>query len=168
MRHVKLDMTVLGNDMINTIRSTGLDTLNQVFQNVTKTDFQKTIITSLELYSKSSIARDVAERLIYIFAALEYVFLKNNTESIQQNVSERMAIFKGGTIKEKKEIVSNFKTAYSLRCSFVHHGYEIKPIEELKKFMECVWTIFILLIKNITKFDSKELFIEAIEEKKFT
>jgi len=83
----------LSNDMINTIRSTGLDTLNQVFHNVKKTDFQKTIITSLELYSKSSIARDVAERLIYIFAALEYVFLKNNTESIQQNVSERMAIF---------------------------------------------------------------------------
>ena len=141
--------------------------INQ-YPSLSPPDFQETIITSLELYSKSSIARDVSERLIYIFAALEYVFLKNNSESIQQNVSERMAIFKGDTIKEKKEIVSNFKTAYSLRSSFVHHGHEIKAIEELKTFMKCVWTVFISLIQDINNFESKELFIEAIEERKFS
>jgi hypothetical protein len=157
----------LGNDKIKTILSTGLEILNNVTENENQTDFQKRILTSLHLYSRSSIARDIAEKLIYIFAALELVFLKNNTEPIQQNVSERMAIFMGGSIREKQEIVSNFKKAYALRSSFVHHGYEIEPLRDLKKFMENVWIVFVTLIQKLDQFESKDLFIQAIEDRKF-
>jgi hypothetical protein len=158
----------LSNDLISTILNTGLDALNNVLQNDKKTAFQKTVISSLKLYSRCSIGRDIAEKLIYIFAALESMFLKNNSEPIQQNISERMAIFKGGTLKEKKEFIANFKTVYSLRSSFVHHGYEIESLKELKNFMEYVWVVFVKLIKSINRFESKESFIDAIEEKKFT
>jgi hypothetical protein len=156
----------IDNNLVHTIKTTGLDILNQVFENKQKTDFQKTVITSLELYSKCCIARDLAEKLIYIFSALESVFLKNSNEAIQQNVSERIAFFEGGTVEEKKEIISNFKKVYSLRSSFVHHGYEIELIEELENFMKRVWCIFMKLIKNINKFESKELFIQSIEDRK--
>jgi hypothetical protein len=57
---------------------TELGTLSSLLTADTLTDFQKTLLEALLLYSKSSLAKQVSDKLLYILVALESVFLKDS------------------------------------------------------------------------------------------
>ncbi len=133
-----------------------------------KTPFQDTSLDALSLYSKSSLFKTIEDKLIYILIALEYMLLKNENESIMQNIGERIAFFITTNSVERKRIVERTKTIYSLRSKFIHHGQNIDDIQKLQDFMFDAWRFFQNLILNINRFNTKEEFITKIEEVKFS
>lgn len=131
----------LSTSQIAELRSHGIDTLNGILTRPRRTDFQEDVLAALRMYSKSSLTKDFADRLVYMLVALESMFLRNSSEPIVDNISERMAFFAGQTVTERRAIVSNVKKTYGLRSSFVHHGRAIgiDEIATLEEFMVTAW-----------------------------
>ena len=112
--------------------------------------------------------RELSDKLVYILVALESLLLKNENEPIQQNIAERMAFVVGQTVDERKSVVKLVKEIYGLRSRFIHHGNTIDDIETLGKFMLHAFVFFINISLNINNFNTKELFIESLEEMKLS
>jgi hypothetical protein len=116
---------------------------------------------------KSTLQTDLADRLVYIFAAMESLLLRNE-EPIQQNLGERMAftiVSKEDTrrVEARRAVIRNLKDAYALRSKFVHHGHGIDELETVRAFMTNAWVLFTSLTKTIHSFDTKEDLIDHLE-----
>ena len=144
----------------------GLGILSGLLQKTSLTEFQKSIIDSLTLYSQATAEKELSNKLVYLLAALEGIFLKNDTESIQQNLGERIATLIGKELKDKKDIIKNIKTTYGLRSRFLHHAFSIDDSSELEKFMFNAWVAVNSVINNYDRFSTKEDFVSAIDDRK--
>jgi hypothetical protein len=156
---------VIDNSLLSMFKR-DLEILSNLIIQDDKTEFQEKLLDSLMLYSRSSLAKNLTDKLVYTLVALESILLKNENESIQQNIGERMAFLIGKNISERKSIIERLKKAYEFRSAFLHHGRAIDNIEVLKKFMIDVWGCFIQLIHNAYRFKTKGQLIDEIEERK--
>jgi len=157
---------VIDDLLLSKLKSPGLEILSNLLVQDCKTEFQDKVLDSLLLYSRSSLAKNLADKLVYILVALESILLKNENEPIQQNIGERMAFFIGTNLSERKSIIKNLKKAYTLRSSFIHHGRTVEDLETLKEFMLNAWMFFSQLIQNVNHFNTRGQFIDAIEDRK--
>jgi hypothetical protein len=77
---------VISDDALAEYRENGLDILSGLLKKDKLTDFQSEMLQALLLYSKSSTANDIAEKLIYILVAIESMFVMNRQEALQSNI----------------------------------------------------------------------------------
>jgi hypothetical protein len=159
---------ILKNEFIDMIRNNGLDILSDVLLQKNKKDFQSQVLNSLYMYSRCALAINVEDKLIYILVAIESVLLKNDSESIQQNIGERMAILVERTAEKRKQVIKKVKEVYAARSGFIHHGRTIDETESIATFMFNSYRFFQILIMDINKFENKLEFIEKIEEIKLS
>lgn len=145
-----------------------LDILDDILIKDEKTEFQESCMDALLLYSKSSLAKSVSDKLIYILIAIEYILLKNENEPIMQNIGERIAFFITDKREERKQIINRVKSVYTLRSKFIHHGHSIDDLQTLERFMFDAWLFSQALILDINRFKTKEQFITKIEEVKLS
>jgi len=157
---------IINDQEISLFRKGGLDLLSNLLLLDQRTKFQEKILESLYMYTKSSLLKDWSDKLIYILVALESILLRNDSEPIQKNVSERMAFFIGRGLNERKSIIKSVTNTYGLRSKFLHHGYMIKDLFTFEEFMMHAWKFFSQLIQNANQFKTTEEFIEAIENVK--
>lgn len=158
----------IDDNMIAHMYASGLATVSQLLTKNNPTRFEQTLLDALTLYSHATRERELASKIIYILAALEGVFLKNDTESIQQNLRERIATILGKTLSQKKEIIRNINTIYGTRSAFLHHAHTINQIEELGKFMYFAYMSLTTAVQNHDRFPSSQEFIAAIDDLKLT
>jgi hypothetical protein len=130
--------------------------INDLITNAKRNQFEESLFNALLLYSKSSLTKSSSDKLIYIFAALESVLLKNASEPIMQNISERIAALVGQSGPDRKDIIEIIKDIYGHRSSYVHHGSSIDQNEKLEKFLRIVWETFHKLLINKDSFSNKE------------
>lgn len=151
------------------ISNSAMSGFNEVLLIKDKNEFQKKVYDALKIYSKHTLRRNPFDKLLYILIALESVLLRNETEPVQQNLAERIAFAIAKTIEERRKIVKTIKKIYSIRSKFVHHGDQtIKEREELDSFLNIAWRMFVLLTQNINSFKTKDEFITALENLKFS
>lgn len=132
-----------------------------------KSDFQKRLLDAMLLYSRNSVAREPVDKLVYIFAALESMLLKNSSEPIQDNIALRVAHLVGEDMPSRKQIAATLKAVYSQRSSFVHHGLSIESAAAVSEFMVNAWTCFNSLMRRTGSVQSKDALIDQLDEKKF-
>ena len=156
----------LDRESVTKVFETGLGILSELLRKTTITEFQKSILDSLTLYSQATSEKDLSNKLVYLFAALEGILLKNDTEPIQQNLGERIATLIGRDLKDKKDIIKNIKTTYGLRSRFLHHAYTIDDYSELENFMYNAWRAMNIVINNHDRFATKEDFVSAVDDQK--
>jgi hypothetical protein len=142
----------------------GLEALSRLQVSENRSSYQERLLDALQLYSKSCLSKDLADRLIYILIPLESIFLKDENEPIQQNIAERMAFFMRNRASERREIIAILRKVYSLRSSFLHHGKSLEDVETLRVFMRIAWECFCYLIQNVDRFRTVEQLLSAIEE----
>ena len=151
------------------ISNPAMSGFNEILLIKDKNEFQKKVYEALKIYSKHTLRRNPFDKLLYILIALESILLRNETEPVQQNLAERIAFAIAKTTDERKNIVKTIKKIYSIRSKFVHHGDQtIKEREELDNFLNIAWRIFVLLTQNINSFKTKDEFITALEDLKFS
>jgi hypothetical protein len=131
-----------------------------------KSDFQTKLLEALLLYSRNSVAREVADKLVYILASLESMLLRNDSEPIQKNIGERMAFLIGPTVEARKAIIANVLETYARRSSFVHHGQGIDATDTLAIFMLNTWTCFYRMLELSSQFETKDALIQSLEDRK--
>jgi len=144
----------------------GLGILSELLRNTKLAGFQESILDSVTLYSQATCEKDLSSKLVYLLSALEGILLKNDTESIQQNLGERIATLIGKELEDKKDIIRNIKTTYGLRSRFLHHAHTIDDYSELEKFMLNAWRAMNIVIENHNRFATKQNFVSAIDDLK--
>lgn len=154
--------------MAHQMYAAGLSTVSQMLSENGLTKFEQTLIDALTLFSHATRERELASKIIYLLAALEGVFLKNDSEPIQQNLRERIATILGKDLSEKKEIIRNINTVYGIRSAFLHHAHTISQVEELGRFMYFAFMALTTAIHNHNRFPSSQEFISAIDDLKLT
>jgi hypothetical protein len=159
----------LSNAEISRYKQTmGFDNASELLTLERRTDFQEKLLDALLLYSRSTREKDLAGRLVYMLVAIESILLRDEHESIQQNVGERMALIIARTLEPRRATVRHLKDAYRLRSKFIHHGETIDEVETVKTFMLDTWRLFITLVKASHKFDTKAQFIASIDAMKLS
>lgn len=160
----------IDNHLLATIKESGLDRINGMLNSNKMTPYQTILIDTLQIYSRSGLAKLYSDKLVYLLVALETLLLRNGSESIQQNVGERLAFALAKAPAERKKIAKNFKDVYNLRSKFIHHGndIEIEQLDILLEFMMNTWNFLRLAIINADIFRTKEDMIDALENIKYS
>ncbi len=149
-------------------RKCGLDIISDIVIKPKPTDFEKAILSMAYLYSKAAFTSDPMSKVVYVLSALESTLLKNHSEPITQNLSDRLAIFIGQELEERKTIVKNIKAIYGIRSKYLHHGYTDDEQSDLSQFFTFAWVFFVMLVTNSKNFSTKIDFLNWIEDKKFS
>jgi hypothetical protein len=160
----------LTNQDLNEYAEIGLGFLGSLLHKKDLTDFQEKLLESLYLYSKASLAKNIADRLVYTLVALETMFLKDANEPIQDNISLRMAFMHPVPVEERKLIVKNIRDTYALRSSFIHHGknISIEDLDTLKKFMIDTWLCMIELVTFASRNVTRQQFFDELETRRLS
>jgi hypothetical protein len=161
-RPLVIDSTWLAN-----ARSAGLDTLSALYIKTNPNEFEQVVLNMASLYARAAFTKNPLEKLVHCLSAIESTFLKTESEPIQQNIGERMAMFTRGKIEERKEVIRNLKAVYSLRSRYLHHGHSTADLKELEGFYMNTWILFVQLLSNVDRFKSKEELLSFIDDMKF-
>lgn len=158
----------LSNEELQMYAETGLDVLSNLLKAEKLTDFQKSVLEALFLYSRSSLAKQLSDRLVYILVALESIFLKDCNEPIQDNISLRMAYMQPVSVEERHAITRNVKATYALRSSFIHHGHSISVDDTatLQEFVKNAWFSLQALVPLAVTEITKEEFFNNLEDRR--
>jgi hypothetical protein len=159
---------VLDSSTIAEMRSHGLDQLRDLDARAERTEFQDALVEALLIYARQNLAKNTVEKAIFIFAALEAMLIQNETEPIQQNIADRLALVVGQSLQERRAIARSVKKCYGLRSRFLHHGDTSGDSQELEGLMRCTWSFFRGLIVQNDRFVSKADLLNQIENVKFS
>ncbi len=148
----------------------GFDTLVRLMneEEENRTDFQNDILRAISIFSKSSRAQSLTDKLLYAVLALESILLKDQSESLQKHIGERMAFLIGQTVEHRRDIISNYKIAYALRSRAVHHGRSVTEESALVTFLPNTWHTLNKLITVADKFPTKQDMIATVDDVKFS
>ena len=103
-------------------------------------------------FGRAALTADLREKMIWYCAGLESILLRDSSEPILQNLSERLAMFAYDTVQERTVALKDVKEAYALRSRFVHHGLQV----------------FRRIVKNAHHFGHKVDFVEYIDRMKLS
>lgn len=136
-----------------------------------KSDFETAALRSLVLYSRATRHRNLSEKLLHIFAALESLLLRNESEPIAMMMGDRLAFAVGTTLDQRREIVKSVRDVYSVRSEFVHHGVEEPPdsdqLARLEAFLATVGQLFFKLGEFLGSVSTKSEFLDALDARKY-
>ncbi|WP_223788545.1 HEPN domain-containing protein [Marinicella meishanensis] len=156
------------NDVIK-FNEVGMSHLSVLASQDNKTEFQDMILNMAYLYSKASFSNDPMEKLILMLSSLESSLLKNQSESIQQNIAERLSMLIAEKLQDRKAIIKNLKEVYSLRSKYLHHGHSSQDIKNLSQFFLNMWVFYVQLITSEKHaFKTKAEFLEYIDDYKLS
>ena len=150
------------------LRKSGLDAMSALLNDDDPNEFKRAILNALIIYSKSAFTAEPVEKVIYILSSLESMLLKNETEPIQQNLAERMAIFIAGDLATRKKVISNVKSIYGVRSGYLHHGHQRSEIDSITEFMNSTSVFYVRLLANAEQFSTRLEFVSAIDDAKLS
>jgi hypothetical protein len=70
-------------------------------------EFALRVRSSILTYSRGMTFPDISDRLVYLLSALESLFLKDTSEIIQQNLTERIAFVTVIEVDDRMRVVAN-------------------------------------------------------------
>lgn len=150
------------------IRTIGLDTISAILKSDSPTNFEKSILNAIFIYSKAAFTADPIEKIVYILSSLESILLKNENEPIQQNLAERIAIINAQELEKRKFVIKTFKAVYSVRSKYLHHGHSSSELQLVSDFLMQAFIFYTQLLANAFRFRTREDFINAIDDRKLS
>ena len=123
---------------------------------------------SIGLYTQGSMKIGVADRLMYTFAGLESLLLRDQREPLAQNIGDRLAFALEAEPSRRQELVRLVKDAYDARSRFVHHGHDIKDLTLVGRFLEAVWKFYVLPLPRALHHRTRIEFIESLDQIKYS
>jgi len=160
------DPWVIDDALLREFQASGLTAIGSLFAKEGKSDLETAVLDALFLYSKAPLVPDTAEKLLYIFAALESILLLNATEAITQNIGERLAFLVGSDADSRLRVKKVVAEAYAVRSSFVHHGERVEDFD-LTELLMAAWNGLHAMVGNAARFKTKEELLKTLERHKF-
>jgi len=158
----------LSNETILKYRQVGLDKAAALLRSDTPSPFQKKLLEALLFFSRSGLTSDLSERILYIIVALETLLLRDRSESLQQNIAERVAFLVARNPKDRLQVVADVKAGYHFRSEFVHHGASMDELGTLQKVMDHAWNFLNIALRNSDGFKTQDDLFDFIDHLKFS
>jgi hypothetical protein len=146
----------------------GLAAYDAILRKDASTAWEADVLASIELYGQSMLSGAVADRLLYVFAALESVLLRDAREPLAQNIGDRLAFALEKDAGVRRALVQVVKDAYDARSRFVHHGQKVKDHALVASFLEAVWKFYVLVLPASLHHPTKLAFIDSIDAIKYS
>ena len=159
---------VLSDELRDSLLDAGLSEVRDILGRASRTDFEEALVTSIVTFGRAALTPDLREKMIWYCAGLESILLRDSSEPILHNLSERLAMFAYDTVQKREEALRDVKEAYSLRSRFVHHGAEIDEGEVVNRFAHHGHRVFCRMAKNVHRFSRKVEFVEHIDRLKLS
>ena len=154
---------------VNDFATMGLGHLHAALLNPERSEFQVAALSALFLYTRASTRAELTDRLVYVFAALEGLLLKNQSEPIIQNIGDRLGFALEMLPDKRMATVKLIKDAYELRSRIIHHRAQIRDVETVRLAFQCAWRFFVLVVlPALPTCKTKAEFIEDIERVKYS
>ncbi len=154
-------------DQVAALTPDVLPALRSLASNQTS-EFRRLLFDALLLYCRNSLEIDLSGKLVFIFAALESLLLRDSNEPIQKNLGERMAFLIGTTLDRRKAIAKNIEDMYKVRSSFIHHGGQVTEDGTIVQFLYNAWDCLHGLLSAVDTISTKSELIVALENRKFS
>lgn len=136
-----------------------------------RSEFEDEALKSVMLYSKATTYRNISEKLIHVFAAIEALLLRNDNEPIVSGLADRLAFAVGGKPHERKAIAKRVRKVYSMRSGFVHHGRATgskgEDLATVENFLMDISQFYVNLGSNLHRFGTRLELIEGLENLKY-
>jgi hypothetical protein len=126
------------------------------------------VMNALLLYARSSLHTELSDKLTYILTPLEAILLFNPQNFSTQDLAERLVLLVDKDLEGRKKALDVTDKIYNLRLKFVYGEHKNEDVETLQEFMTIAWSFFINLIAYSDKYETKEEFIKAIDNLKFS
>ena len=159
---------VLSDNLRDILLVGGLSEVCGILARDKRTDFEEAVLAGMVTFGRAALTADLREKMIWYCAGLESILLRDSSESILQNLSERLAMFAYDTVQERTVALKDVKEAYALRSRFVHHGAEIDEGEVVNRFAHHGLQVFRRIVKNAHHFGHKVDFVEYIDRMKLS
>jgi hypothetical protein len=160
------DPWVIEDAVLREFQSSGLTAISDLFAKEPKSELENVVLDALFLYSKASLVPETAEKLLYIFPALESILLLNESEAITQNIGERLAFLVGSDPDSRLRVKKVVAEAYAVRSSFVHHGERVEDFD-LTELLMAAWNGLHAMVGNAARFKTKDELLKTLERHKF-
>ena len=158
----------LSDDLRDILLDVGLSEVRDILARSSRTDFEETLLLGMVTFGRAALTPDLSEKMIWYCAGLESILLRDSSEPILHNLSERLVMFAYDTVEERTVALKEVKAAYSLRSRFVHHGAEIEEGEVVTRFAHHGLQVFLRIAKNVHHFSGKVEFVEHIDRMKLS
>ena len=159
---------VLSDELRDILLDVCLSEACDILARASRTEFEEALLMGMVTFGRAALTPDLREKMIWYCAALESVLIRDSSEPILQNLSERLAMFAYDTVQERTVALKDVKEAYSLRSQFVHHGAEIDEGEVVNRFAHHGLEVFRRIAKNVHRFSRKVEFVEHIDRMKLS
>ena len=159
---------VLSDNLRDILLGVGLSEVCGILARASRTDFEEAVLAGMVTFGRAALTADLREKMIWYCAGLESILLRDSSEPILQNLSERLAMFAYDTVQERTVALKDVKEAYALRSRFVHHGAEIGEGEVVNRFAHHGLQVFRRIVKNAHHFGHKIDFVEYIDRMKLS
>jgi hypothetical protein len=137
-----------------------------------RTSFEEAAFRSMLLYSRATQYRNISEKLIHIFSAIEGLLLRNDNEPINASVADRLAFAVGTNAQERLHVAKTFRQVYAIRSKYVHHARETVPesaeLAVLEDFLVHVSQFFMNLRAPMASLRTREEFLDELEMRKYS
>lgn len=158
----------LSDSTIQAMRAMGLAGLIAICEKTSRTELESALLDSLRLYSRVTLVSDIADKLVYLLSSIESLFLKNQSEPIQQNLGERIAFLIGRELEDRRRIVAAIRSAYSLRSRSLHHGIRDVDPREVEAAMSIAWNALLSVIAVCEQASSRDEFLTRLDDMKLS
>lgn len=159
---------VVDDDSCAILLEAGLSEMRDVLSRDDRTELEQALLTGMITFGRAALTSDNRERIIWYCAGLESMLLRNSSEPISHNLSERLAMYSYGAVDERAAAVNDVRKAYSLRSRFVHHGAEIGESEIVSRFARHGLVLFSRITKNVSRYGSKQELLDHIDRMKLS
>ena len=153
---------------LKAMEESGIKGLCNLLCNQSPSDFEEKVRSSVRIFIKNAFTGSSTEKLIFAVVSLESLMLKNQTESIVQNVSERVAFLLASDIHSRKECIQIVKDAYSMRSAYMHHGRTAEDNNAIMEFLMTVFATITAVLNRLAEFNTKDEFLNHIDEVRLT
>ena len=159
---------VVDDELRAVLLEAGLSEVRDILARDAHTDLEQALLTGMINFGRAALTSDNRERIVWYCAGLESLLLKNTSEPIAHNLSERLAMYSYSTVDERTAAVNDVRKAYALRSRFVHHGVEIEEGEIVTRFARHGLALFSRVARNVARFSSRDELLAHIDRMKLS
>jgi hypothetical protein len=155
-------------EILEELKTAGFITLSNLAAQ-TNCAYEKDLLNSLLVYGRACYQLEPMDKLLQIMTSLEMFCLRSESEPIQSVLSDRLAFFIATDVEDRKEIASNLRKTYKIRSGGTHHGKSIiSDTEVVEQFFLHAWMFFLNALRCVGHYQSRDQFLNKLDEIKYT
>lgn len=133
-----------------------------------RSEMEKRLLTAVNFFGKAVQDKDPVDAFLKTTIAMETLLVRDNTEPITGNLSERTAFLLKDTLDGRLELRRLVTTLYGTRSRIAHHGSTDEAMASLQTIQNICFDLLYKVTSIIDKYETIRNLVGWIDELKFS